>query len=410
MTKFVVDGDVLKIKHQNNFLLTNVNEIYARFISKDKSWKDLALEMSSSVKTLNFSKFPVDYLAVLEINPALSLPTISFIAKTQMGEQFKISSTAFSSGHVIHNGTWFPAERNNLDSILTILNNSDFDFETRNIGTLKGVLNLKKAALNGDSIIDNSIGHSFQNMFLKETNINEPKGLNAKLYPYQIDGWRWLKFISHEQLGGILADEMGLGKSLQIISLLNEFKEIGKKNNLIIAPGSLLENWSREIKKFCPSLNFHKQQGSLRTGDPSKIIGYDVVLISYETAIRDIAILRANKWNAVILDEAQCIRNPSTRRANIVKQIPRIIGIAVTGTPLENQLLDIWSIMDFAFPNFLGDQNSFESQFTDSLENAKKLETLVTPLILRRRVSEVATDLPERIDIVEILEMNQNVS
>ena len=408
MKKLVVDGDVLKIQHQNNFHLTNAMEIYSCFVSKKNGWKKLAPDMDTSVSTLKFSKFPVDYLAVLEISPSLRLPTINFIAKTQMGEQFKISSVAFLSGQVIHNGTWFPAEKNSLDSILTILKNSTFDLETGNIETLRGVLNLKKAALNGESIIDNLTGDSYQNLFLDKIYNTKPKGLNAKLYPYQIDGWRWLKFISHEQLGGILADEMGLGKTLQIISLLNEFKEIGKKNNLIIAPGSLLENWSREIKKFCPNLIVLKQQGSLRTGDPSEIIGYDVVLISYETAIRDIAILRVNKWNVVILDEAQHIRNPSTRRANVVKQIPRISGIAVTGTPLENRLLDLWSIMDFAFPNFLGDQKSFESQYINNVEAAEKLETLVTPLILRRRISEVATDLPKRIDIVEILEMNQD--
>ena len=202
---------------------------------------------------------------------------------------------------------------------------------------------------------------------------------------------------------------MGLGKTLQVISALRDPGEGPSSGGaLVLAPGSLLENWVREIAKFCPDFRTLKHHGSTRTGRPPELRGFDVVVSSYDTAIRDLSLLRMVEWNVVVLDEAQNIRNPDALRTRSVKQIGRNVGLAVTGTPIENRLRDLWSIMDFVVPGYLGDLKSFEERYGEDTEAAAKLEPLVTPLMLRRRVSEVADDLPERIDIPEVLELSED--
>ena len=233
-----------------------------------------------------------------------------------------------------------------------------------------------------------------------------PNGVKATLYPYQLDGWRWLKFLMAEGVGGLLADEMGLGKTLQIISALSDAGTGRLSPALIVAPGSLLENWKREIGKFAPHLTVLKHHGPLRTGRPADLEGWDVVITSYDSAVGDNSLLNMIHWKVVVLDEAQFIRNPDAQRTKAVKRLPRDAGLAVTGTPVENRLLDLWSIMDFVLPGHLGDVKSFEAQFSDDQGGAAALEPLVSPLMLRRRVADVAKDLPPRIDIPQVLELD----
>ena len=208
--------------------------------------------------------------------------------------------------------------------------------------------------------------------------------------------------------GGVLADEMGLGKTLQVICALRDRGGGDAATSLVVAPGSLLENWVREIARFCPDLVALKHHGAERTGSPADLQAPDIIVTSYETAVRDLSLFNMIRWDAVVLDEAQNIRNPDARRTAAVKQIGRKTSIAVTGTPVENRLRDLWSIMDFVMPGYLGDLQDFEARYGDSDTDAAKLEPLVSPLILRRRVQEVADDLPPRIDISEILELDQS--
>ncbi|GAH78531.1 unnamed protein product, partial [marine sediment metagenome] len=145
--------------------------------------------------------------------------------------------------------------------------------------------------------------------------------------------------------------------------------------------------------------------GSERTGFPSVLNQYDVVITSYSTLIRDMPIISMISWDIVVLDEAQAIKTPETERTKAVKEIKRRISIAVTGTPVENRLTDLWSIMDFAIPDLLGERSEFESYFENDVGGAQFLEPLVRPVILRRRINEVAKDLPERIDIPQAILM-----
>lgn len=231
-------------------------------------------------------------------------------------------------------------------------------------------------------------------------------GLQAKLYRYQESGIRWLVRLSNEGLGGILADEMGLGKTLQVIALFLSELAAGRRQHLVVAPVTLIENWRREICKFAPSIQPLVHQGRLRTGFPKDLEGADVVLTSYDTVLRDQCLLEMVDWGVVVLDEAQAVKNPHSQRTSAVKALRRRVGFAVTGTPVENRLLDLWSIMDFVVPRHLGTEAEFVSRYLDCADDAAALEPLVTPLILRRRVGAVAKDLPERIDIPQILTLS----
>ena len=237
-----------------------------------------------------------------------------------------------------------------------------------------------------------------------------PSNFQATLYPYQRDGFRWLSRIANEEFGCILADEMGLGKTIQVIALLARESSEGRSPSLIVAPATLLENWRREIARFAPDLRTCVHRGPERTGFPSSLQPFDVVITSYDAAVRDSSILEMVRWNVVALDEAQNIKNPGTQRTVSVKELPRRIAVAISGTPVENRLTDLWSLMDFSVPGFLGNLAEFERRYSDSESGAGSLEPLVSPLILRRRIVDVATDLPERIDIPQPIELSASAA
>lgn len=231
-------------------------------------------------------------------------------------------------------------------------------------------------------------------------------GLNAKLYPYQLDGFLWMKYILSEGAGCILADEMGLGKTLQIIALILDRKVLEVNPSLVIAPVSLLENWKREIRRFAPSLKTLIHHGSKRTGLYKELLKYDTVIISYATAVSDASLLGMLEWDLVVLDEAQNIKNPASDRSNFVRRIRRRIGIAVTGTPFENHVSDVWSLVDFVLPGSLGSLSEFTGMVSDDLDGAMTLEPLISPILLRRKVVDVAQELPEKVIITQPIVMS----
>jgi SNF2 family DNA or RNA helicase len=228
-------------------------------------------------------------------------------------------------------------------------------------------------------------------------------GFKGTLYPYQQVGVRWIRLLADEELGGILGDEMGLGKTVQVIAALTDQAAVCP--NLVVAPATLLENWRREFVKFAPGLKVAVHRGGGRTGFPSVLRTQNVVITSYDTAVRDLALLKMVPWCFVILDEAQAIKNANTLRARTMREIPKRAGLAVTGTPVENRLEDLWSILDFTSPGILGPISEFRNRFENTIAGAVALEPAVSPLILRRRVADVADDLPERIDIPVAIEM-----
>ena len=400
-------GGVLAVSDEDDRFPATVEQVYASIVERTPAWDDMPAGTHGAASELAFSAYPVDAMLVLHLSDD-ARPAVGLEARTQLDQSFPLSPEAIRHGHVVHQGTWHPVSTTDAHSITTLLHDLGLDANKPDLTTLHQCLGLRRAAANGEPVLDRLSDDALLG-FSSIDSAAMPEGIDATLYPYQVRGWQWLCFIISEKAGGLLADEMGLGKTLQVISAIRDHGPTpSTAGSLVVAPGSLLENWAREIAKFCPSLHAVKHHGPDRTGSPAELRAPDVVITSYETAIRDLPLLRMIQWHVVVLDEAQNIRNPDTRRAQAVKRLRRDVSIAVTGTPVENRLRDLWSIMDFVLPGYLGDLPAFEDRYTDNDEDASSLEPLVSPVILRRRVQEVAQDLPPRIDIPEILELQDD--
>jgi SNF2 family DNA or RNA helicase len=223
--------------------------------------------------------------------------------------------------------------------------------------------------------------------------------LNGRLYPYQEQGVEWMR-VSLDSLGGvILADEMGLGKTLQIIALFLIKGISVEQPALIVCPTTLIANWRREIMKFAPSLSILVHRGVNRTGSYKSLMRAKVIITTYDTLVNDISLFRSIDWKFLICDEAQAAKNPDSKRRVALGKIPAQFSIPVTGTPMENTLLDLWSLSELAIPGMLGSKEAFSSLYPDTEAGAFELSEIVDPVILKRQVKDVADDLPLRTDI-----------
>jgi non-specific serine/threonine protein kinase len=242
---------------------------------------------------------------------------------------------------------------------------------------------------------------------------NVPETLNGTLREYQKAGFNWMSFLNQYNLGGCLADDMGLGKTIQTLTLLLHQKEKKtKKPALIIAPTSLMFNWEAEGQKFAPSLKVLKHVGARRGKATQKRFGqYDVILTTYGILRRDIGMLEKIKFNYVILDESQNIKNPSSQNYKAVQQLQTENKLILTGTPIENNLVELWSQFDFINPGLLGNQTYFKETFIRDIvanQNIKRVESLkqlINPFILRRTKTQVAKELPEKLETIIYCDM-----
>lgn len=228
--------------------------------------------------------------------------------------------------------------------------------------------------------------------------------LKASLRPYQQAGVRWLHLLTRMRLGACLADDMGLGKTLQVLALLLTLQRT--RPSLLVAPASLLANWQQEAERFTPSLRCiiaHPStmtQEELRALDAERLTGTDLVITSYGTLMR-VPNLLAMRWHLAIADEAQALKNPSAKQTQAVKQLQAETRIALTGTPVENRLSDLWSIFDFTHPGLLGSQKAFAG-LTKKMTHYGPLRALVKPYILRRLKSDkrIINDLPDKTEMI----------
>lgn len=222
-----------------------------------------------------------------------------------------------------------------------------------------------------------------------------PTCFTATLSDYQVVGSNWLTMMAEQQTGVILGDGMGLGKTIQAIKAMCDlFERKSDAQVLIICPSALIDNWKREFGKFTNGIDIRTHTGEKRSRDYHQF-AEPVVLTTYDIVSRDDFVLRQKRWDMVVLDEAQAIKNPLTKRTRAVKSVPRDMSIAMTGTPFENHMTDLWSIMDFCIEGFLGTQQEFESRYSDDDVSAGNLGYLLKPLMLRRRLEDVPNDLPD---------------
>jgi SNF2 family DNA or RNA helicase len=262
------------------------------------------------------------------------------------------------------------------------------------------------------SLVGNSqITPAAKQLFSKLQSIGEieqvakPRALKATLRPYQKEGFSWLVFLHELNTGGILADDMGLGKTVQTIALLVWLKGKAKSKikHLVVAPTSVVPNWLREIEKFSPTLSALAWHGPDREKLIDKLEDTDIVVTSYALVRRDEEFFQKQQFYYVILDEAQHIKNPMSATARAVKKLPSERRLALTGTPIENRLSEIWSIFDFVSPGLLGDLSRFEEKFARPIDRgdkgaAEKLRAAIHRFVLRRDKLDVAKDLPPKIE------------
>ncbi len=241
---------------------------------------------------------------------------------------------------------------------------------------------------------------------LDNINYEIPKDLNANLRDYQLDGLNWFETIEYCGFGGILADEMGLGKTLQAISFLLSKK--GKKA-LVITPTSLVHNWKNEFEKFAPSMNIGISHGIKKEREKviNNIENYDVILTTYGSLKNDLEKYELINFDYCIIDEAQNIKNPTAVSTDAVKAIKAKTKFALTGTPLENNLLELWSIFDFIMPGYLYNVTKFNAIFIRDENQLENLKRMIKPFILRRTKKQVIKELPDKIEKEFLVELNK---
>ena len=240
-----------------------------------------------------------------------------------------------------------------------------------------------------------------------------PATFKGELRPYQKAGFNWLRFLDQYNFGGCLADDMGLGKTVQTLAMLQAQKEDGSAGaNLLVMPTSLIYNWEMEARKFTSNLKILVYTGTQRQKDAEQFANYDLVLTSYGIVRLDINVLEQYYFNYIILDESQAIKNPTSNIAKAVKQLKSRRKLILTGTPIENSTLDLWSQMSFVNPGLLGNEGFFKKAFLTPIEKngdvrkSSKLHAMIKPFILRRDKSQVATELPEKVENVQYCTMS----
>lgn len=287
--------------------------------------------------------------------------------------------------------------------------------------------------------ITKNIVNRFESLITQQNHELVPNEINAELRNYQTEGYNWMRKLHEFKFGGCLADDMGLGKTLQTIAMLthhhlhtkqndtlsrpklnnnqqlslfdNNETNINKGTSLIIAPSSLVHNWVNEIKKFAPALKITTHTGGQRRQNTGYFAQYDIIISSLGTVRNDIEMLKLFKFEYIVIDESQTIKNPTSQAYEAIIQLQSTHKLVLTGTPIENSLQDLWAQLNFVNPGLLGSLRYFKKQYVTPIEKQhdekalEKLKKLTAPFILRRKKSDVAKDLPSLTEQTIMCEM-----
>ena len=322
--------------------------------------------------------------------------------------------------HRLKNGEFINLDDDSIKDLDLLFNDLNIEYNDLKDGEvevdkyhslyLENFMNSSSLHFNRDQHFQDLISHIEEK---DPEDIQVPQNYSKILRDYQVQGFKWLKTMSEYGFGGILADDMGLGKTLQVMTLIED--GIGENHvSLVVAPATLIYNWQDEIKKFSKKLKTVCITGNIaqRKKLIESIPEYDVVITSYDYIRRDYELYKDYQFYYFILDEAQYIKNQSTKNAQTVKLINGKYRFALTGTPIENSLAELWSIFDFLMPQYLFNYHYFQKQYENDIiknndeEKTKQLKKLVTPFILRRNKKEVLTELPDKIEQNIILPFN----
>ncbi|MFT5407380.1 MAG: superfamily II DNA or RNA helicase [Verrucomicrobiales bacterium] len=407
--QLVIDNDSFNID-----LIDSADDFYGELHEDDNEDKDgidwLGFEYGIKVGRQKVNILPglVEYLASRPVNFSLQqlkdMPDGSKVAvKVQGSERYAA----------------LPAKR--LHSVLEIL--AELLGDERLINKTTGQLKIHRLSAAQiaqpdvklvDTAPENFFETSAEIEALKpKVPVDVPKGFLADLRPYQQHGFEWLQFLREQNLGGILADDMGLGKTIQTLCHLHHEKQSGRANLpcLIIAPKSVVPNWEKETRKFAPSLSVLTLEGPKRKRYYPVLQHADLVVTSYPVLLRDAEELLAQEFHYVVLDEAHTIKNATSQVTKIAYQINARHRLALSGTPIENHLGELWSLFHFLMPGYLGSELSFQQSYRIPIEkhrdeaSFKRLAKRVRPLMLRRTKTLVAKDLPEKTEIIQTIDL-----
>lgn len=371
--KFFEGFSILEISESfNEANLLGSNDIHAIFERQDEE-----LRFKYDIDGLDYSEY---------INVLQALEEDRDFYKTKTGRLLNLRDLGIFNffniiDNLIYNQEIYDGEIEIDKSKAIFIENN---IENYNLNFIRGVEILKV------------ISKRLESRFIEE--VNGVKELNGILRNYQVTGLNYLLSLSEMNFGGILADEMGLGKTIQVIAFLVYKKN---KRSLVVTPTSLIYNWKEEFEKFAPSLNVGVIHGSKSVRN--KILDnkeeYDILLTTYGTIKNDMEFYKNEIFDYCIIDEAQNIKNPKAQNTKIIKEINAKVKFALTGTPIENSLIELWSIFDFIMPGYLFDEKKFKKKFVNRSENEiEELKSLIKPFILRRLKKDVITELPEKIE------------
>lgn len=310
-------------------------------------------------------------------------------------------------------GKWIENNHQKLEELL-----ENYEYYSQDGSSLSEILQIisgiKESECNNKIVIEFARKDWLKQFINKQFfSVNENvigSNFKGKLRPYQFDAFKWLYGMNKLNFGVCLADDMGLGKTIEVLSFLDKYKEENGKNVLLIVPASLIENWKHEIKKFTPKLDYFVLKGNknITNGKSNSFL----TITTYQTAAKSDYLDTIN-WDLIILDEAQAIKNYETITTRKIKSLKSRMRIALTGTPIENNLLNLWSIFDFINPGLLGTRKQFK-EFSKTLETDveqfKNLKVLIEPFILRRLKSDksIINDLPEKIETDVYINLTKN--
>lgn len=418
MNVFRKTGFMYDVKNLR-FILPNEEKIY-EFLTNDINYymKKFEVLATDNFKSKEVIKPKIGSLGIkiennlLEVD--LSKLNIELDELKEIMKKYKLRKNY----HRLKNGDFLELQDSKeIDFIDKLIAGTDTTYEELEKGSIRLPINrtlylnqlLKE--IRGTEIVKNKEYRNVINGLDKELLDEDekiPEQLENILRPYQKTGFKWLKTLDRYKFGGILADDMGLGKTIQIISILLDYKqnEKGTRASIVISPSSLSLNWKNEIEKFAPNLKIKVIRGTAE--ERKKIIDnvdkFDLVITSYDLLKRDIDNYKQKKYNFkfIIADEAQYLKNNNTKNAKAIKLLNSDTKYALTGTPIENSLAELWSIFDFVMPGYLFSYKEFKSTYEipivkdEDKDAMNKLKMLIEPFVLRRNKKEVLTELPEK--------------
>lgn len=400
------------------FILPNDDKIY-QFLSEDinKYMQKFEVLATDNFKTKEIIVPKAGALGVKIENNLLSVDLSQLNIETSELEEILEKYKLKKKYHRLKNGAFLELEDSEeIDFLDKLISGTDVDYKQLESGKVQLPVNrtlylnellkrLKNTQITKDKEYKNIVNQLDKELIDEDEKI--PEKLNAKLREYQRMGYKWLKTLDLYKFGGVLADDMGLGKTIQIIALLLDCKEKeGHKTSLVVSPSSLALNWKNEVEKFAPELKIKVISGNSeeRKDLINDIEKYDLIVTSYDLLKRDIEVYEKKDYTFrfIIADESQYLKNNNTKNAKAIKQIKANTRFALTGTPIENSLAELWSIFDFIMPGYLFSYRQFKTTYETAIvkendeETMNKLKMLIEPFVLRRTKKEVLTELPEK--------------